>query len=158
MLKYANEWASFESKIDLNAINEKLKTMSKGEFEELPDGKYEVSLDSLELKPSKKGFPMVAMELTVVQGDFERRKIFINQVLCMGTDFDEVLINTCNDLLSGLTDEISIPRTFPGVREYAELVDQIADQCVGYEYLISKKSITKKDGKTYPKYKFLEAF
>lgn len=158
MAGYANQWAEFANKVDVKAINEGLKNMPKGEFEELPDGKYEVSLDSLELKPSKdKGLPVVKMELTIVHGEFENRKIFINELLWYGDDYDMKRVGKCNALLAGLQSNETV--VFAGVPEYAEMVDRIAKQCVGYEYLISKKSsVSKKNGKTYINYKFLEAY
>lgn len=151
------DWSSFD-KVNVNEINEGIKDMPKGEFEELPDGKYEVALDSVEIKPTKEsGYPMLAMQLTIVHGEFENRKIFINQVLVMGNDSDKYRVKSCNDLLSGL--EPQTPVVFNGVRDYAEMVDQINNECKGYEYLVQKKSNTsKKDGKTYASYKFLEAY
>lgn len=157
MAGYANQWAEFANKVDVKAINEGLKNMPKGDYEELPDGKYEVALDNVEIKPTKdKGYPMLAMELTIVHGEFENRKIFINQVLCIGDDNDKYRVRTCNELLDGLQSETPV---FNSVSEYAEMVDRIASNCVDCEYLISKKSKTsKKDGKTYASYKFLEAY
>lgn len=158
MAGYANQWAEFANKVDVKAIQEGLKNMPKGEFQEVPDGKYEVSLDYLELKPSQeKGLPVVKMELTVVHGEFENRKIYINQLLWCGDDYDLKRVETCNNLLQGLKSDETV--VFAGVPEYAEMVDRIAKQCVGYEYLISKKSsVSKKTGKTNRYYKFLEAY
>lgn len=152
------DWSKFDKKINVNEINDGIKELPEGEFEELPDGKYEVSLDSAELKPTKKdGYPMLAMCFTIVAGEYENRKIFVNQVLVMGDENDKYRVKSCNELLIGLGSSQTV--SFNSVKEYEELINAIDDECNGMEYLIQKKSKTsKKDGKSYSSYKILEAY
>lgn len=48
----------------------------------IPDGKYLVRIDNVNLVKSKtSGEPMLAFELVVIQGELEKRKLFRNMVL-----------------------------------------------------------------------------
>lgn len=129
------DWSKFDKKVNVEEINHGIDDLGGGEFEELPLGKYEVKLDSLEMKPTKeKGYPMLTMCFTVIQGDFSKRKIFVNQVLFMDDGNDKYRLNTANKLLEGLDSGFAV--SFEGFREYEHLIDKIADKCVDEEYLI----------------------
>lgn len=52
----------------------------------IPDGKYLVRIDNVNLTKSKtSGDPMLAFELIVIQGELEKRKLFRNMVLTQKT-------------------------------------------------------------------------
>lgn len=65
-------------------IAEAEKNGGSGNFDDLPDGSYEVKIDSMELKESKKGDPMFATQFTVLEGDHKNRKIWMNQIINEG--------------------------------------------------------------------------
>jgi len=54
----------------------------KGQFEDLPDGKYQVRVDEVELKETREtGKPMLSWKLVVINGEFEGRVLFRNNVI-----------------------------------------------------------------------------
>lgn len=82
-----NIWEQFDDNTDLAGFEEDVQAASanSGDFEELPHGKYEVALDNIELKPTKKdGKPMVVSVFKVVEGGSKGRLIWVNQVVDTG--------------------------------------------------------------------------
>ena len=79
-----NIWEQFDNNTDLEAFEEGVKNAENqsGEFEDLPHGKYEVALDNIELKPTKKkGDPMIVSVFKVIEGPHKNRLIWVNQVV-----------------------------------------------------------------------------
>lgn len=75
--KYANkidaaELAASQAEINANA--------SSGNYEEVPVGKYEVKVEKLECKMSKKNNPMVSIWFRILNGNYENSLIFYNGV------------------------------------------------------------------------------
>ena len=63
-----NIFDKWNSNIDLKGLQEDVKKAQedKREYEEIPHGEYEVKLDKLELKATKKGDPMVSAWFTIL--------------------------------------------------------------------------------------------
>lgn len=146
-----NAW----NNINVEQLNSQVEELgNSGDFEELPDGKYEVRLDALELKPTKeKGYPMVAATFTIVEGKYARFKMFVNQVLLMGNDSDKYRVNTCNKFLSSLrTDGMKI--RFNSVSDYEEQVQDTFKKYEKMEYLVEKST----NAKGFTNYKVIEIY
>lgn len=148
-----SKWSKFDSVVDVNELNHDIEELGNGEFEDLPEGRYEVRLDSLEMKPTKeKGYPMLAACFTVIEGEYKKRKIFVNQVIVMGDENDKYRVRGANDLLIGLDSGLSIK--FNGLDNYEKLINAVADKCEGEEYLLELGS----NKKGYPTYKIVEHY
>ena len=79
-----NIWEQFDNNTDLEAFEEGVKNAENqsSDFEDLPHGKYEVALDNIELKPTKKkGDPMIVSVFKVIEGNHKGRLIWVNQVV-----------------------------------------------------------------------------
>ena len=79
-----NIWEQFDNNTDLAAFEEGVKNAENqsSDFEDLPHGKYEVALDNIELKPTKKkGDPMIVSVFKVIEGPHKNRLIWVNQVV-----------------------------------------------------------------------------
>ena len=79
-----NIWEQFDNNTDLAAFEEGVKNAENqsGDFEDLPHGKYEVALQNIELKPTKKkGDPMIVSAFKVIEGNHNGRLIWVNQVV-----------------------------------------------------------------------------
>ena len=79
-----NIWEQFDNNTDLEAFEEGVKNAENqsGDFEDLPHGKYEVALDNIELKPTKKKRdPMIVSVFKVIEGPHKNRLIWVNQVV-----------------------------------------------------------------------------
>lgn len=80
-----SNWQNFDLKIDNNLLNDIANASSNsGEFEELPIGRYEVKINSMQLTQSKNGDPMTKTIFEVVQGQYTGRYAFKNSVIYKG--------------------------------------------------------------------------
>ena len=80
-----NNWQNFDLKIDNNLLNDIQNASSNnGDFEELPLGRYEVKINSMQLTQSKNGDPMTKTIFEVVQGQYKGRYMFKNSVIYKG--------------------------------------------------------------------------
>lgn len=124
-------WEKFDEQFDSKALAKDLESgATEKKFEKLPYGTYEVKIEKLELKVSSKGNPMLSVWFNVLEGDFKKKKIFINQVLT--ESFTIHIANTfLKDLYSGL--EVK----FESFKQYADLIMDIHEEIDGkYEYLL----------------------
>jgi len=62
----------------------------QGEFKEVPEGDYEVSIDKIELKESSKGDPMVSIWFKILEGDYKNSRLFMNQVITQGFQISQM--------------------------------------------------------------------
>lgn len=103
-----------------------LKEAQQNEYKEVPDGEYVCKLEKLELGETKKdGKPMIKGTFRILQGEFKKSCLFVNQVFTTGFPqhkglqflrslqvFDESEIDfdgnfeTFNDLLLDIAEEV----------------------------------------------------
>jgi len=62
--------------IDLSKFDEQYEKEEIIEFDEIPDGKYNVNVDKVELSESKAGKPMLKWTFKIIAGDFKGRKMW----------------------------------------------------------------------------------
>ena len=128
---------------------EQAKENGGGDYEKVPHGEYEVKLEKLELKPTKKdGSPMVSAWFTILNGKFKNFKLFMNQVITQGFQ-----IHICNQFLDSL--ETGIEVEFVDYKQYGELLLDIAEACdeQGLEFALKYE-----DNKGYDKFTITEVF
>lgn len=89
-----------------------------GEYKEVPLGDYEVKIEKMELKESKKGDPMFTCWFKILEGEYKNSIIFMNQVIIQGFQ-----IHIVNEFLKSL--ETSLDIEFNG--DYAHYNDLILD-------------------------------
>ena len=51
----AVDFSAFDEQVDLNALQKEVQEADDSQFEDVPDGDYDVSFDKMEIKPTKKG-------------------------------------------------------------------------------------------------------
>ncbi|MCQ5258520.1 DUF669 domain-containing protein, partial [Mediterraneibacter faecis] len=52
------------------------------QFQDVPDGDYEVSNDKKEIKPTKKGDKLIfSVQCSILEGNQKARKIFFNRTI-----------------------------------------------------------------------------
>lgn len=73
--------ASSGAGVDLSVFDEEFESAEAPEFEELPDGKYQVRIDRACLTKSQADNPMIKWELAVMSGTYEGRKLFKNSAI-----------------------------------------------------------------------------
>ena len=82
----ANMFDKWDEAIDIEGIKkdiaEAVANGGQGNYKEVPHGNYEVAVQQMELKASKKGDPMVSIWFKIVSdGEYKGSMIFYNQVI-----------------------------------------------------------------------------
>ena len=80
MSNYQN-YESEGDKVDLTTFDDEFDTAEAPSQDEVPDGKYQVRIDSVRLEHSQKGDPMIKWDLIVLSGSQAGRHIFKNSVI-----------------------------------------------------------------------------
>lgn len=148
----------FNAQFDLEGLKEDIEKISSPmEYVEVPYGKYEVSVASMEMgltseKSKNPNSPMLKVRFKIVAGEFKDNSIFYNQVLTSGFG-----IHKANTLLESL--ESSQDVTFQNFVQYSDLIDSIFSEIDGdgAEYALNYTVETVK-GKDWDKYEIEERF
>lgn len=147
------DWDAFDATVDTKGLSKEVKELkSSSDYPEIPCGKYEVALEKLEMKKSKKGNPMLSAQMKIVQGQYENQKIFMNQVIYMGDGKDQFRLSTANDFLKGLDTGLTVD--FETFKQYAQLIQEIFEAAEGCEFLLDYGQ--NKNG--FKTYKIVEVF
>ena len=135
---------------DLKGLQDDIKDAQENnkEFEKVPHGEYEVKIDKMELKASKKGDPMVSIWFTILEGKYKKSKLFLNQVITQGFQ-----IHIMNTFLKSMGTSVNVE--FVDYKQYAEMLMDIAEECdsAGLEFAIKYE-----DNKGYDKFTITEVF
>ena len=140
----------WNSNIDLKGLQDDIKGAQDNnkEFEKVPHGEYEVKVDKIELKASKKGDPMVSIWFTILEGKYKNSKLFMNQVITQGFQ-----IHIVNELLRSMSAELNIE--FVDYKQYANLLLDVAEECDKYNLAFALKY---EYNKGYDKFTITEVF
>ena len=145
-----NIFEKWNSNVDLAGLQQDIKDAQDNnkEFEAVPHGEYEVKLDKLELKATKKGDPMVSAWFTILEGQYKKQKLFMNQVVTQGFQ-----IHIVNEFLKSMGTGLNIE--FVDYKQYAELLLDVAEFCDenNLEFAIKYE-----DNKGYDKFTITEVF
>ena len=129
-------------------VAEAEKSGGSGNYEEVPTGKYEVKIEKMEIKESKKGDPMFFCQFRILQGNFKNSCMFMNQVITQGFQIGQV-----NKFLRALdaVDEVE----FKSYGQYNDLILDIMEEIDGkLEFLVEFK----KSRKDFPIYEIKEVY
>ena len=140
----------WNSNVDLRGLQKDVKDAqdNKREYEEIPHGEYEVKVDKMELKSSKKGDPMVSIWFTILEGKYKKSKLFLNQVITQGFQ-----IHIVNELLKSMGTDLAIE--FVDYKQYADLLLDVAEECDANNL---EFAIKYEDNKGYDKFTITEVF
>lgn len=130
----ANVWEKFDKAIDIEGLQKDVAEAAQcggGTYKEVPHGKYEVSIEKLELVESKsKKDPMVSCWMKIVSGDFKGNRIFMNQVLTKGFQ-----IHIANEFLRSLDSGSDI--SFETYSQYGQVLMDVHEAIDGQlEYVV----------------------
>ena len=140
----------WNSNVDLAGLQNDIKEAQDNnrEYEEVPHGEYEVKLDKLELKATKKGDPMVSAWFTILNGKYKNSKLFMNQVVTQGFQ-----IHIVNEFLRSMKTDIDVD--FEDYKQYADLLLDVAEFCDANNL---EFAIKYEDNKGYDKFTITEVF
>ena len=146
----ADIFEKWNESTDLKGLQDDIKDAQDNnkEFEKVPHGEYEVKLDKLELKATKKGDPKVSAWFTILNGKYTNSKLFMNQVVTQGFQ-----IHIVNEFLRSMGTDLNIE--FVDYSQYAELLLDVAEFCDenNLEFAIKYE-----DNKGYDKFTITEVF
>lgn len=143
----ANIFEKWDKAIDTEGLQKDIEEAAAnggtGEYKEVPHGKYEVAVEQMELKASKKGDPMVSIWFKIVDGEYKGSMLFYNQVVTQGFQ-----IHMVNEMLRTMCEEMTedVPEIkFKTYRQYSELLmdihEAVADNFeYGIKYTANKKN------------------
>ena len=143
-------WEKFDKKINTKELKEGIKQAREnggGNYEEVPYGTYEVNVEKIELKESKKGDPMVSIWFNIIAGNFKNSKIFYNQVINQGFQ-----IHLLNEFLRSLDTGVNIE--FDSYAQYNEVLMDVAEGTKTLEYALKYGE----NKKGFPTYEITEVF
>ena len=124
-----------EAKVSSKAV-EDAKKNGGGDFPTIPAGKYEVKLESMEIKGTKAdpNRPMLAVSFKILSGEFKNQRLFMNRVL-YGTKNDKNMIASAMGFLEKL--DSGVPVSFTSYKQFAQLVLDVAEAIDGtLEYAV----------------------
>ena len=150
-----NIFEKFNSMVDLDGLKADIEAASNnsGDFVEVPFGEYEVKISKIELgktgeRSKTPDMPMAKVWFTVIAGEYNNQKIFMNQMLTSGFG-----IHKMNEFLESL--ETNIPVQFEDFQQYADLMTTIFNEVDGKaEYQLSYG----KNAKGYSTYEIVQRF
>jgi hypothetical protein len=118
-----------------------------GDYEEVPVGTYEVKIEKMELKASSKGDPMFSAWFRILNGQYEKQLLFMNQVITQGFQIGQV-----NKFLRSL-DVMEVE--FKDYGQYNDLIMDIFEAVDGnLEFLLDFK----KSKRDFPIYTIKEVY
>ena len=140
----------WNSNADLAGLQKDIKDAQDNnrEYDEVPHGEYEVKLDKLELKATKKGDPMVSAWFTILEGKYKKSKLFMNQVVTQGFQ-----IHIVNEFLRSMCTDLNIE--FIDYKQYADLLLDVAEFCDENNLEFALKY---EDNKGYDKFTITDVF
>lgn len=149
-MENTNVFDKWDKEIDTEGLAADVKEAAEngtGEFKEVPHGEYEVEVQQMELKASKKGDPMVSIWFKILDGDFKGSLIFFNQVITQG--FQVHIVNEMlRMMVSGCADNVP-DIEFKSYKQYGNLIMDIFEAInENFEFALAYKK-GKKDFSTY---------
>lgn len=122
----AVDFSAFDKQIDLKALQKELQEADDSQYEDVPNGVYDVTFDKMEVKPTKKGDKlMFSVQCSILEGKYKKRKIFFNRTISGNTSErwtnGQAIKSVCTWL-----DKLET-QTIPKFVSYADFTDCVLD-------------------------------
>lgn len=132
------DFKEFDKQVDIEQLKNDAEEIKKnggtGDFPELPAGIYIIKLDKLELGTTKDKRPMMRGQFSIIEGEYKKRKIFVNRVV-YGTKNDANMIANVLGFLESLAPSEDVgPLVFTGYAALAELIMDVAEDVADLTY------------------------
>ena len=147
------DFSKWDKSVDLAGLQADIEDAKQnggtGDYKEVPHGEYEVKVEKIELRATKKSDdPMVFVQFRILSGEYKNSCLFMNQVITQGFQ-----IHICNEFLRSLDTDVEIE--FESYTQYADLLLDVAEACDEnkLEYALKYE-----DNKGYNKFTITEVF
>ena len=78
----AIDFSKFANTIDLDELEKEIQKSHDNDYQDVPDGTYICSIESMEIKETKKGDKlMFAVSAKIKEGEYKNRLLFFNRVI-----------------------------------------------------------------------------
>lgn len=143
------DWKEFDKKVDLEGLKNDIKETEEngGNYEDVPYGTYEVSVENCELTESKKGKPMVSIWFKIIDGKYKNSIIFMNRVVEKSVQF-----HIMNEFFRSMETDVEIG--FTSYSQYAEMISDIYEAVGNLEFALEYGE----NKKGYPTFKITDIF
>lgn len=143
------DWTNYEKTVDMEALKKEMEEADAlpEEYDEVPNGTYEVKIDKMMLKKSKKGQPMTSIWFRILEGKFKNHILFYNRVLSEGW-----MISKDKKFLQSLDPDFKVE--FTDYDPYGEVIQKVSESCNGLVYELDYSE--NEDG--YPTFKIKKVF
>ena len=123
----AIDFDKIDRSVDLKGLQADVEDAKKnggGDFPTIPAGKYEVKLESMEIKGTKAdpNRPMLAVSFKILSGEFKNQRLFMNRVL-YGTKNDKNMIASAMGFLEKL--DSGVPVSFTSYKQFSQLLMEL---------------------------------
>lgn len=125
------DFSKFNKAINKDEFKKELEDIKKngGTYDEVPHGNYNVKIDKMEMRESKKGDPMFSVQFRILDGEFKNSCIFMNQVIN-----EPFQIHIVNQFMESLDTDVS-DISFDGDYEhYNDLIMDVFESCDRLEF------------------------
>lgn len=156
----ANIFDKWDKEIDTEGLQKDVADAAanggQNNFKEVPHGNYEVAIQQMELRASKKGDPMVSIWFKIVsEGEYKGSMVFYNQVITQGFQ-----IHMVNEMLRKICEEMGADMPvieFKTYKQYSELLMDIFEAVAdNYEYALKYTANSK--NKNFSNYELTEVY
>lgn len=135
----------FNAKVNLEEIRKDLK----GTREEVPSGTYEVKLERIEIRPTKKDDPMLSIWFRIIDGRYKNQLIFFNRVLTTGKNISMASVFMQNF-------KTDIPIEFEDFIQYNEVIQEVFNTVNNKNYEFALKYTRQDNG--FDEHEIIEVF
>ena len=155
----ANIYEQWDKNIDTEGLQKDIEEAAQnggnGDYKEVPHGNYEVAVEQMELKASKKGDPMVSIWFKIVSGEYKGSLLFYNQVITQG-----FTIHKANGMLRKLCVEAGENAPFVEFKTYKQYGELIMDifEAVADNYEYALKYTQNKKNKDFSDFEITDVF
>lgn len=149
----ANLFEKFNSKIDVQGLKKDVLEVATnsggGDYKEVTHGEYEVAIEKMELRESKKGDPMLSIWFKIIDGEFKNSIIFYNKVLTSG-----FLIHQACELMRSFETDVEVE--FDDFVQFNDVIEEVFEKVTeaGLEFAL-KYSQNKKG---FDEYEIIDVF
>lgn len=142
-------FAKFDQAYDVVGLKEDIEKAAENQrdYDEVPDGDYEVAITKMELRESKTHKPMLTTWFKILEGTYKGQLIFMYQLV------DEAFkIHIANEFLRGLGTGLNVE--FNSFVQYDALIKEAFEATKNYEYALEYTH----NSKGYAEYKITDVF
>ena len=132
------DFSQFDTKINQEQFKkdlEQAKQNAGDDYPEVPEGKYTVKIERMEIRPTKNGEPMFSCMCRIIEGEHKKQCVFFNRKIYGNKETDTWNDAKAVQTVIGWLDKLeteTVPE-FINYTQFNECVLDIFDECEEYK-------------------------